>query len=195
VREAAHLAERVSVLAAHMRAGGAPVGVGDLLAAHRALAAVDASSREQAFLALRASLCSSRAELALFADAFAAAFAVHDPRPDPFEALGEVGRAALPRLGVPAIGDEAPPLRDVPVPAAFSEQERLREKDFAEYTDAERASARRLLARLAARAPRRLSRRTRPTRDRPARQRPPPRSTTTPGPRAPSLPDPLAAAR
>ena len=37
-----------------MRAGGAPVGVGELLGAHRALAAVDASSRGDAFFALRA---------------------------------------------------------------------------------------------------------------------------------------------
>jgi hypothetical protein len=46
----------LSRLAALMRAGGAHVGVGDLLAAHRALAAVDASRREEAFNALRAAL-------------------------------------------------------------------------------------------------------------------------------------------
>jgi uncharacterized protein with von Willebrand factor type A (vWA) domain len=44
--------------------------------------------------------------------------------------------------------------------------ELLREKDFAAYTDAERAAARRLLARLAARSPTRVSRRTRPVRRR-----------------------------
>ena len=37
-----------------MRAAGAHVGLGELLAAHRALAAVDAASREDAYLALRA---------------------------------------------------------------------------------------------------------------------------------------------
>ena len=52
------------------------------------------------------------------------------------------------------------------VPAAWSEEELLREKDFAAYTDAERAAARRLLARLAARGPMRVSRRTRAARRR-----------------------------
>ena len=42
-----------------MRAGGAAVGVGELLAAHRALAAVDsASPRATRYFALRAALCS-----------------------------------------------------------------------------------------------------------------------------------------
>jgi hypothetical protein len=35
----------VSALAAYLRAAGAAVGVGELLAAHRALAAVDPASR------------------------------------------------------------------------------------------------------------------------------------------------------
>ena len=53
-----------------------------------------------------------------------------------------------------------------PLPAAWSEVELLGEKDFADYTDAERAIARRLLIRLAARGHRRSSRRTRPARRR-----------------------------
>ena len=52
------------------------------------------------------------------------------------------------------------------MPAAWSDEELLRSKDFAAYTDAERAAARRLLARLAARGPTRVSRRTRPLRRR-----------------------------
>ena len=52
------------------------------------------------------------------------------------------------------------------MPAAWSDDERMAQKDFADYTDAERAAARRLLARLARRGPERLSRRTRPTRRR-----------------------------
>ena len=89
-----------------MRAGGAHVGVGDLLAAHRALAAVDASQREEAFYALRAALCSSHADMAVFAEAFAIAFAApEEERDDPLEQLGEIERAALPRMGIPA---EAP---------------------------------------------------------------------------------------
>jgi hypothetical protein len=159
--------ERVSALAAVMRAGGARVGVGELLAAHRALAAVDASDRMDAYVALRTTLCSTRAELLLFAQAFATVFATA-PQEDPLAALGEIEKAALPRVGVPQTGaaEIEQDLSDDPVPAAYSDEELLREKDFATYTDAERAQARRLLTRIAARAPQRLSRRTRPTRRR-----------------------------
>ena len=159
--------ERVSALAAVMRAGGARVGVGELLAAHRALAAVDASDRMDAYFALRTTLCSTRAELLLFAEAFAVVFAA-EPQEDPLAALGEIEKAALPRMGLPQPSASAlePDADGDPVPAAYSDEELLREKDFASYTDAERAQARRLLARIAARAPQRLSRRTRPTRRR-----------------------------
>jgi len=158
---------RVSELAAAMRAGGARVGVGELLAAHRALAAVDPASREDAYFALRASLCSTRAELALFAEAFAVVFATEEPE-NPLAALGEIERAAMPRVGVPQTGaaDAFPDEGGDPVPAAYSDEELLREKDFALYTDLERAVARRLLVRIAARAPQRRSRRSRPTRRR-----------------------------
>ncbi len=159
----------VARLAALMREAGAHVGVGDLLAAHRALAAVDAARREEAFYALRAALCSSHADMAVFAEAFAIAFATaEEERDDPLEQLGEIERAAMPRLGIPA---EMPAPSEVdagiaPAPAAWSEEELLHERDFALYTDAERATARRLLARVARRSPRRISRRTVPTRRR-----------------------------
>ena len=158
----------LSELAARLRAGGVRVGVGELLAAHRALAAVDAGSREQAFYALRATLCSSHADHEPFASAFLAVFdpPARPPEDDPFAALGELAREALPRVDVPAVGEAPAPLDVDPVPAAWSEEELLREKDFAAYTDAERAAARRLLARLAARGPTRISRRTRPARHR-----------------------------
>ncbi len=156
---------RLSQLAEHMRAIGAAVGVGELLAAHRAVAAVDAASPTEAYLALRTALCSSQADFARFAEAFAAVFPMRDDGSDPFEQLGRIERAALPRVGIPAEA-EAPALEEVPVPAAWSEEELLREKDFAEYSDEERALARRLLMRLARRSPQRLSRRTLPTRRR-----------------------------
>jgi uncharacterized protein with von Willebrand factor type A (vWA) domain len=153
-------------LTALMRAGGARVGVGELLAAHRAMAAVDASDREEAFFALRAALCSSHADMAIFAEAFALAFAAPDPETeDPLEALGHIERMALPRFGIPT-GDAAPQIEMAPVPAAWSDEELLRERDFALYSDAERAAARRVLTQLARRGPRRVSRRTRPTRRR-----------------------------
>jgi uncharacterized protein with von Willebrand factor type A (vWA) domain len=70
------------------------------------------------------------------------------------------GRGGEPRRSRPEALDEEP------VPAAWSEIELLREKDFAKYSDRERAMARRLLARLAARGPRRRTRRTRAVRRR-----------------------------
>jgi uncharacterized protein len=157
---------RLSQLAALMRAGGAAVGVGELLAAHRALAAVDCASRADAYFALRAALCSSRADLALFSEAFAAVFAVADDTRDPLEQLGRIERAALPRIGIPAESEQPVELGEAPVPSAYSDEELLREKDFGEYSDDERALARTLLARLARRSPQRISRRTRPTRRR-----------------------------
>jgi uncharacterized protein with von Willebrand factor type A (vWA) domain len=158
---------RLADLAEYMRAGGAAVGVGELLAAHRALAAVDPSSRRDAFFALRTVMCATRADFNLFAEAFALVFATPEDSTDPLEQLGQIERSVLPRMGIPAEAEEGrPELVDMPVPSAYSEEELLREKDFADYTDVERALARLLLMRLARRAPQRISRRTKPTRRR-----------------------------
>ena len=160
---------RLQDLAAALRVLGVRVGVGDLLAAHRALAAVDAGSREQAYHALRATLCASRADQQAFATAFAAVFAVgkRSGGRDPFAELGEIARAVLPHVAVPvAEGTVGAELEVEPTPAPWSDTELLRTRDFAEYTDAERAVARRLLARIAQRGPVRFSRRTRPSRRR-----------------------------
>jgi uncharacterized protein with von Willebrand factor type A (vWA) domain len=165
-RLAAGVSGSLSRLAGLMRAGGARVGVGELLQAHRALAAVDASDREEAFFALRAALCSSHADMAIFIGAFAVAFAAPETETEnPLEELGDIERMAMPRFGVPGALD-APELEIAPVPAPWSDEELLRERDFALYTDRERAAARRLLNQLARRGPRRISRRTRPTRRR-----------------------------
>ena len=158
----------LSELAARMRAGGARVGLGELLGAHRALAAVDAASRVESFYALRAALCSSRADQAVFAAAFADTFA-GEPMPPELDQLMDIGviqKPSPPRVGVPSPGEEALQEGSEPVPAAWSEAELLREKDFASYSDAERALARRLLAQIARRGPTRTSRRTKPTRRR-----------------------------
>jgi len=158
----------LSELAARMRAGGARVGMGELLGAHRALSAVDPSSRVETFFALRAALCSSRADQAVFAQAFADTFA-GQPMPPELDQLMDIGviqKPAPPRVGVPSPGDEGLQEGVEPVPAAWSEAELLREKDFASYTDAERALARRLLAQIARRGPTRVSRRTKATRRR-----------------------------
>ena len=162
---------KLALLAASMRAGGARLGVGELLAAHRALAAVDATSRREAYFALRAALCSRHDDLVVFDAAFEATFGP-DPAAAGLQALADVGTVVLPRAPAatppgaePPRGDDAELEVDV-VPAAWSDVELLKHKDFAAYTDAERAAARRLIGRLGAHGPLRRSRRTRPTRRR-----------------------------
>ena len=146
-----------------MRSGGATVGVGEVLAAHRALAAVPpAAARE----ALRVTLCSSRRDVGAFDAAWAAVTAPGEPDPA-LDELMQTARMALPRTGIPAAGDLSDAAgRREPLPAAWSAEELLLQKDFAAYSAVERAAARALLERLARRGAQRLSRRTRPSRRR-----------------------------
>jgi uncharacterized protein len=162
--------DQLAALATGLRMQGSRVGMGELVTAHQALSAVDCTSREDARLALRAVLCSERGDLPKFERAFHDVFG--DGRvplgPSPFDDLSEEAREALPHAGVPATGpreveQEADPTA---VPAAWSDVELLRHKDFATYTDLEMAAARELIARLARRGPTRVSRRTRPSRRR-----------------------------
>jgi hypothetical protein len=67
---------------------------------------------------------------------------------------------------VPGTPPEPQRAEPAPVPAAWSEVELLHDRDFAQYTDAERRAARRVLEQLARRGPRRRSRRLRPVRRR-----------------------------
>jgi uncharacterized protein len=161
--------DRLATLAALMRAGGVRVGTGELELAARALRAVDAAQRGDVFLGLRAVLCSRRADHPVFDAAFTAVF-------------GEPGADGLPeRAGMPQGADlvvprsAAPPPADARPnkmgeaevrPAAWSEVELLHDKDFAAYTDIERAEARRIIVRLAQHMPMREARRTRTTRRR-----------------------------
>jgi uncharacterized protein len=157
------LTGRLALLVASMRAGGARVGMDELLAAHRALAAVDPADRRAAYFALRATLCSRRDDLVTFDAAFAELFAAPaNPPPEPPELLDDVASLVLPRVAVPGAEVGVPMDAEIDVvPAAWSEVELLREKDFAEYTDAERRLARRLIRQIAGTHPTRPSRRTR----------------------------------
>ena len=166
VSEPALVTERLSVLAARLRVEGVRVGLDELLAGHRARAAVDASSRTESFFALRLAMCSRVEDLPVFADAFDAVFGTgwHDA----LDLIPPAARAMLPRIGDPG-ADPSPgaePVASKPVPAAWSPVELLRTKDFAALSDVELAQAQRMLARLARRGPRRLSRRARPSRRR-----------------------------
>jgi len=168
VKLGVRLTERLVLLAASMRAAGARVGMDELLSAHRALGAVDASDRNAAYFALRATMCSRRSDLAAFDAAFAELFTAPAPPPsEPPPALDEVASLVLPRVAVP--GGESPRAVEGDlevVPAAWSDVELLHEKDFAEYTEGERLAARAIMRRLAAAGPQRASRRTRPARRR-----------------------------
>ncbi|HYZ80731.1 MAG TPA: VWA domain-containing protein [Solirubrobacteraceae bacterium] len=161
--------DRISALAQALRAYGTRVGLGELLTAHQALAAVDSSSREDARLALRSVLCSSHRDVEHFDQAFRAVFG--DERmhfgQDPYEPLGKIERPVPPRAAVAATAPGPPEEEDpLAVPSAYSDVELLGHKDFSQYTDAEMAIARVLIARLARRGPTRVSRRTRPARRR-----------------------------
>jgi uncharacterized protein with von Willebrand factor type A (vWA) domain len=161
-RLGARLTGRLALLAASMRAAGARVGVGELLSAHRALAAVDASDREAAYYALRATLCSRHDDLEAFDAAFAEWFRpAQREAPEPPPGLDEVARMVLPRAAVPAQDAllAADPGSEL-APAAWSDLELLRDKDFADYTEEERRSARRIMRLLAGTGPTRPSRRT-----------------------------------
>src|SRR5581483_9091235 len=164
------VSDQLAALGAGLRMQGARVGLGELLTAHRALMAVDCTSREDSRLALRAVLCSARGDLPKFERAFFDVFG--DGRvplgPSPFDELSEEALEALPHAGMAAASP--PPPSDAEeleaVPAAWSDVELLRHKDFATYTDLEMVAARELIARLARRRPTRFSRRTRPSRRR-----------------------------
>jgi uncharacterized protein len=169
------VALRLSELAGELRARGVRAGTGELVAAQRALAAVDPASPVQAKLALRAALCAGRGDLAAFELAFAH-WASERASPDRPQ-IDPVATAVLPRAAVRAEGPRTlRPEAELEVrPAAWSGAELLRDKDFADYTAAERALARELMARIARRGPRRRSRRTRASRRR--SHRPDPRAT------------------
>jgi hypothetical protein len=163
------MVQRLGDLAAVLRAQGSRVGVGELLAAMRSLEVVDVASRDDVRLALRSVLCSQHADLERFDLAFVAVFGdgsvASADGADPLGALGHIERPA-PVMGLSDPGGGAVEDDAEVVPAAWSDVEMLREKDFARYTDSEVALARELIARLAQRHPTRLSRRTRPSRRR-----------------------------
>jgi uncharacterized protein len=162
--------ERLAELGFVLRAGGVRVGTGELEAAARALRAIDASSRGDAYLALRAVLCSRRTDHAVFDPAFAAVFGDPDARDarEPPE-LPPGADLVLPRVHAPppeGAKPNAPESEPELRPAAYSEVELINDKDFAQYTDRERALARAVIMRLAQHMPLRETRRTRSVRRR-----------------------------
>ncbi len=162
------VARTVAHIGARMRRAGATVGLTHSLNAHRALAAVGPAD---ARLALRSTLCASRRDQLIFDRVWAEID--HQDRDDALDSLMKAAEAVLPRAAVPTPTRTPVALEDEPLPAAYADTELLLAKDFRDYTPAERAQARALLARLARRGPRRRSRRTRPAH----RGRPDPHAT------------------
>ena len=160
------MVEEVVAVARAMRAGGARVGTGEVANAARALGAVAASPTDS-YLAMRAVMCSRREDLAIFDAAFNTVFGTQpvtltDAEP-PIPPGVELALPGTPYgQGPPAATGEEPEVR----PAAWSDVELLMHKDFAEYTDQERALARAVVAQLARRGPTRRSRRLRAVRTR-----------------------------
>jgi uncharacterized protein with von Willebrand factor type A (vWA) domain len=155
----------VVAVARAMRAGGARVGTGEVEAAARALAVVGAS-RTDSYLALRAVMCSRREDLAVFDEAFATVFGARSvpltSAPPPIPPGVELALPGTPHGEGPPVVAGEPEVR----PAAWSDAELLLDKDFAEYTDTERALARAVVAQLARRGPTRRSRRLHAARSR-----------------------------
>ena len=84
----------------------------------------------EAFYALRAALCSSHADLGGVRRGVRARLrrAGRGSATTRSSSSAQIERAALPRLGIPAEADEADGRRSTPVPAAWSEEELLREQ-------------------------------------------------------------------
>jgi uncharacterized protein len=160
--------ERLAALAALLRVGGVRVGTGELQAGARAMGAIDASRRGDVYLALRAVLCSRRTDHPVFDEAFAAVFGEPGAEAREQPELPPGVDLVLPRVAAPPPAGAQPNASgDAEVrPAAFSEIELLHDKDFASYTDSERAQARRIILSLARHMPMREARRTKPTRRR-----------------------------
>ena len=164
------LAGRLSQLSAAMRDRGARLGLRELLTAVRCLDAVDATSREDVRLALRAVLCSRQSDLERFDEAFTEVFGTAGC-PGPVTCrCRSWARSSGRRCRVPHSGIRRPHGRRTRTPSTSRPRgatvELLLEKDFARYTEAEMALAYALMARLARRHPMRLSRRTRQSRRR-----------------------------
>ncbi len=142
-----------------MRAEGAHVGLGELLTAHRALAAVDVADCAQAHDALRAALCSGRDDYAAFERAFARTFGAAAEARGGEAGSDDVaqGREAWPETGAAAQDEDKD--EDPTEQAGWSDLERLRSADFSELDSAQLDPVRGLLAALARRGPMRRSRR------------------------------------
>ena len=112
-RVGAALTGKLVHLSAAVRAGGVRVGVGELLAAHRALQRDRRlATGVETYLALRAVLCSRQEDLEPFDAAFVEVFAGRAEYPEQPEVLDDIADLVLPSVAVPPQRRVAPPARD-----------------------------------------------------------------------------------
>ena len=146
---------------------GLEVGPGRVADALRALDAVDLARQEDVYFSLRQTLVSRHDELDLFDRAFSAWF-LRAPVLPPVrtraaaDTVTRIGESPNDRLR--ARDDEDDDGDGDPLELGASGHELLREKDFAELTGDELRHVRRLIAELARKRPKRLSRRRAPDR-------------------------------
>ena len=168
--------ERLAVAFARvLRAGGIDVTAGSTVTYARALAAVGLGAEHPVYWAGRATLLVRPEDIPAYDRAFSAFWHQTPPEPEParFEqpvilALDGVDDPdASPEPGADVAGERAPV-----VTVRWSPTEVLRQRDFALYTTAEHAEARRLMADLRLAGALRRSRRLRPSRRRRARGHP-----------------------
>jgi hypothetical protein len=156
-----------------LRAAGVEVGPGRLQDAVLALTAVDLSSKEQAYWALRCTLLSRHGDIEAFDQAFARFFqespldepGADQPPPDhPGAADRQVQRTGS-RARLQAAPESSQEADDdgteTEAGMRWSAVERLRELDFARYSEDELRRAARLVERIAGAIPLRRSRRLR----------------------------------
>jgi uncharacterized protein with von Willebrand factor type A (vWA) domain len=169
---------RLSQFGQVLRAGGLEVGPGRIQDALLALAAVDIGSREETYWALRCTLVSKHADLETFESAFARFYdellidesrgerAAEAEQPEPQAAEQPLPKTAD-RLAADSLsaGEAPDEARDAGM--RWSAVERLRQLDFARYTNAELREASRLVECIARTVPLRRSRRLRTAADGP----------------------------
>ncbi len=155
------LVSRLLALARTLRARGLPVGTSDLLLGLRAVAVVGVEDRSDLAAALRACWCRQSSDLALFDQAFAAAFAPSEREPVRLSQPTARVTVSAPVLA-PGDGDEPAAPSGRPARGVASSDERLRRLDFAACTQEELADLERAVVALASRPALRPSRRPRP---------------------------------
>lgn len=156
-----------------LRAAGLEVGPGRIQDAVAALTAVELSSRQEVYWALRCTLLSRPGDIEAFDEAFARFFeqrrpeeptgpAPPPPHPGAAEASTPPGEGSPRRIETIAADDgQAEDGEGTESGMRWSAVERLRDLDFSRYTEDELRRATRLVERIAAAVPLRRSRRLR----------------------------------